>query len=302
MVIRRALAALALSSITVTSSFPRCVMIGSTNVGLFARDNDGTPLAFYLAKIDSRPQIEKLLVERGGVVLSRPFPTQRGQRVVCVVSDATDEMQIVLPRQPVIVRRQYVLDCIERSALLPLADYAPLQGVIVATEETSERGRNAFTADEERLLIAAVKQSAVIGYLDDGMRLYNCIAPQFPRHTPQALREHYLRVLKPRAQARIAALSSPIRSSPRPVGVTPALDIFSDPVHLVSGAHGGSKLSFEQRLDEVKDVSVAGNDADMTCPNDIIAVEGTPQKYEGGIEEPVETVESTGNYYCFIEY
>jgi hypothetical protein len=181
----------------------------TANAEIFSQDTDGTPIAFYVTRVESRQNIIMLIQERGGEVLERVVPADPDLRIVCVVSDRL-QTPLTLPQGMLVVTRQFIIDCVESNSLLPYEKYAPVEQCdILATAPTTPAGRNAYTDMEDRALLDAVRDAVDMGYAEEGLKLYKIIAPQFPRHTTQSLRDRYLKQLLPRQQSRL--LSSPFK-------------------------------------------------------------------------------------------
>lgn len=186
-------------------------------MALFSEDREGNALGFYITRVQSRAQVKMLIEERGGEILDRIVPAPPDIHIVCVVSDRVDT-PLTLPDGITLVTRKYILDCILKNELLPFGDYAPDRGSVIIAP-TTPQGRNAFTEQEDKALIEAVHGGLDMGYHEDSLKLYKVIAPEFPRHTAQSIRDRYLKILQPGLNNRFLA-SSPIR----------ARRVLSDPV------------------------------------------------------------------------
>lgn len=189
---------------------------GTGNVALFNEDANGNQLAFYVTRVAARSQIIMLIQERGGEVLDRVVPADPELKIICIVNERL-LTPITLPEGMIVVTRQFIIDCIEQNKLLPFERYAPNQGdVSVVLAPTTPQGRNAYTEEEDKALLDCVQQAIDDGYKIDGLKLYKLIAPQFPRHTFQSLKDRYLRQLLPRQQNRLFTSSSPLRRNVNP--------------------------------------------------------------------------------------
>lgn len=206
---------------------------GTGNVALFSEDHNGTPLSFYVSNVESRPQIIILIQERGGEVLERVTPVDPEIEVVCVVGDKL-RVPLTIPEGMKAVRRQFIIDCIDQNKLLSFADYAPNQGDrMIMAIPTDPLGRNDYTDLEDEALVDAVLEAMALGYEEHGMKLYRLIAPQFPRHTVQSLRDRYLNTLLPKQEAK-PKIPPPELIHSDPVPPTLAILLSSSPRKLLT--------------------------------------------------------------------
>ncbi|XP_062442609.1 telomeric repeat-binding factor 2-interacting protein 1 [Rhea pennata] len=187
--------------------------------------DDGSPMRFYV-----RPGLAKLRLA--------PLVLAGGGRLCRV-----QEPGAVLLAQPGeaapggAVSTEYVTECVQRNRRLPLEPYR-LPPVLPAPRAASPRGRLAFTEAEDAALLRAVRGRR--GARAGGTALWKELERGgLTRHSWQAMRDRYLRHLRPR---RAGPAAEPRRTD-APGEPAPEMGIFAAANREFESTESGSDTS-----------------------------------------------------------
>ena len=142
---------------------------------------DGKPLTFYLSRFKTRETIKQFITSGGGLICDLRHSLKIPKNTIYIGEYYIEGYEMILP--------QFVIDSSVQQSLKDTSQY------IVRAPMVNARRRHNYTPAEDELLKELVMKHSNETHSSNGNKIYQLMAPEFPTHTWQSLRNRWVKTL-----------------------------------------------------------------------------------------------------------